>query len=503
MLEKFKVTAKNSAIYGLGNLFGKLVGLILLPLYTSQFTIAEYGVIGMLEITSQLLVAFFGMNLYVAFFRWYWDKEFLGKQKSNYFTTTLFILGLAILSGSILILFRSKLSVLILSDVSYAGILGLSFVASGLDAIGVMPSTLLRLQGKALQYTYTYLIRMIVNLSLNVLFITHYRYGLESIYYSAIISSMVFLLLLTRHSWLNMEIKFETRVLKQMIIFSFPLLLSALAAIVLTITDRYMRRFLIGLDDVGTYSLSYKISNTIRFLLIIPVNLAVLPVFFKIMDDPKSKVFYARFTTYFSFITLYAVLAISLFAEPVVTLFARKSEYWGSIPLIPVLSVAIFFGMLKDMMMTGLHIMKKTKILAVVIVSLAVFNIVMNYILIPIFRDLGASIATLVTQVLYFIILYIVAQKAIKIPYELGRISKILVVALLAYIVTLVIPLPEGNIDLVVRIVIFVLFPVLLIPFRFYQLSEIKAFIGFVKKWKDLGKLKQNLNDLLKLPADD
>jgi O-antigen/teichoic acid export membrane protein len=503
MQNKFKVTAKNSAIYGLGNLFGKLVGLVLLPLYTRQFSIDQYGVIGMLEITSQLLVAVFGMNLYTAFFRWYWDKEYLGKQKSNYFTTTVFIVLLSVSLVSILILFRSKLSVLILSDAGYSKILCLSFIASGLDAVGVMPSTLLRLQGRAFQYTYSYLIRMVVNLSLNILFIVHFKLGLESIYYSAIISSLVFLLMLARHSWMNMEFIFEKEVLKGMIVFSVPLLLSAVAGIILTITDRYMLRFLIGLDDVGTYTLSYKIANTIRFLLIIPVNLAVLPVFFRIMDDPDSKVFYARFTTYFSFVTIYAVLAMALFSETVVKLFADNSDYWGSIKLVPVLSVAIFFGMLKDMMMTGLHIRKKTKILATVIILLALFNVLLNYLLIPVLRDLGASYATLITQVLYFIILYFVAQKVINIPYELGRIAKLLILILLIFALVRFLPVPDGAPDIIMRIIIFLIFPFLLIPLKFYKISEIKAFIGFIKKWKNLGNLKQNLSDLLKIPGDD
>jgi hypothetical protein len=33
--------------------------------------------------------------------------------------------------------------------------------------------------------------------------------------------------------------------------------------------------------------------------------------------------------------------------------------------------------------------------------------------------------------------------------------------------------------------------------------DEIKGFRGFVKKWKNLGNLKQNLNDLVKLPTEN
>jgi hypothetical protein len=80
MLSRLKSTAKNSIIYGAGNLSSKLIGLVLLPLYTSVLPVAEFGKLAMLETTAQILVAIFGLSLNSAYFRWYWDKEYSQKQ---------------------------------------------------------------------------------------------------------------------------------------------------------------------------------------------------------------------------------------------------------------------------------------------------------------------------------------------------------------------------------------------------------------------------------------
>ena len=68
MLENLKNALKNTVIYSVGNLSSKLLGLILIPLYTDKLTVSEYGILGILEITAQIFTAVFGMSLYNAFF---------------------------------------------------------------------------------------------------------------------------------------------------------------------------------------------------------------------------------------------------------------------------------------------------------------------------------------------------------------------------------------------------------------------------------------------------
>jgi len=68
MLKTLRSTLKNTAIYSFGTLASKLVGFFLLPLYTTKLSVSEYGVLGVLEISGQFLIAFFGLGLYNAFY---------------------------------------------------------------------------------------------------------------------------------------------------------------------------------------------------------------------------------------------------------------------------------------------------------------------------------------------------------------------------------------------------------------------------------------------------
>jgi len=96
MLSNIKYTIRNSLIYGLGNLSVKLVGLVLITVYTNpQFlSISDYGVLGVMEATAQIVIALLGLALTQAFTRWYWDKEYSKKQKTIFFTLLTFLFGI-------------------------------------------------------------------------------------------------------------------------------------------------------------------------------------------------------------------------------------------------------------------------------------------------------------------------------------------------------------------------------------------------------------------------
>ena len=57
MLENIKQTVKHTGIYALGNISAKLVGFVLLPIYTKHIPVAAYGVWGLLELIASLVWA--------------------------------------------------------------------------------------------------------------------------------------------------------------------------------------------------------------------------------------------------------------------------------------------------------------------------------------------------------------------------------------------------------------------------------------------------------------
>jgi len=71
MLSDLKDTLKHSAIYGLGAVSTTLVGFILLPFYTKEIPVSEYGVLGVLETVIKLSIAMLSLGIHPTLFRWF------------------------------------------------------------------------------------------------------------------------------------------------------------------------------------------------------------------------------------------------------------------------------------------------------------------------------------------------------------------------------------------------------------------------------------------------
>ncbi|NQT65793.1 MAG: hypothetical protein HQ554_06405, partial [FCB group bacterium] len=70
MLNQLKKTIFHTLIYSIGNLSTKIIGLILLPLYTAKLSLLNYGRFTILETTSMFLAMVLGLRIVSSMMRW-------------------------------------------------------------------------------------------------------------------------------------------------------------------------------------------------------------------------------------------------------------------------------------------------------------------------------------------------------------------------------------------------------------------------------------------------
>jgi O-antigen/teichoic acid export membrane protein len=497
MLENLKAAIKSTAIYSLGNLTSKLLGIILIPLYTSKLSLAEYGMLGMLEISVQILTAIIGLSLYNAFFRWFWDKQYLEKQKSIFFTILVFVFTGSIMLNLLFLPFHDQLSSLLLDTDQQGYLIMLILIIAGLEAIAIVISTLVRLQERPGFYTFLYIVKVLTNLSFTVYFIVVKGKKIDGIYEAQLIGNAVFFILAARFVIKNSTPKIEWKIIPGMLKFSYPLLFSSIAGIILTISDRYVLKFISDLAYVGIYTLGYKIASTLRVFVITSVNLAIQPMIYKMIDQPDNKRFYSKIMTYYSFGLMICVLGLSLFGQELIKLLSKANpEYWEAFSIVPIISMSFFFGMLRDVSLTGINISKKTVVNARSILVAATLNIGLNIVLIPVFGYMGAAVATLISQLLYFLIIYYFAQKYYPIKYEIPKVIKIIGAGILIYVLSIFTNEMTLLPRLLIKSALILSFPFILYILRFYESIELESLRGLWIKWRNPGKWLSNLRSL-------
>ncbi|HQH56737.1 MAG TPA: oligosaccharide flippase family protein, partial [Candidatus Marinimicrobia bacterium] len=494
MIDLIKTSIKDSFIYSFGNIMLRISGFILLPVYLTQLSPAEYGILGLLEVTTQVLVQIFSLAMHLPLIRWYWAPEYHNKQKTIFFSTIMFS---SLLAGLMLIIFlpwASTFAQFLFHDTNYANLIQLMLVSASLQIITMIPTTLARVQGKAILYTISHILNFIVSLLLTLFFILKLDMKVEGIYLAQILGYIVNILFLGRFIWQNSELNFDFTILKEMLNYSFPLALSSMASVLLTIADRYTLNILGQLSDVGVYSLGFKISNTLNVLVISSINLALTPLIYQKMEDPNNKRFYSKIMTYMTFGIMFFVLGLSLYSQEIVQLFAKDKAYWPAYRLVPILCFAIVFGMLKDLSTIGLNLKKKTKIIGLIVTIISFINVGLNFLFVSLLKTTGAALAMLLTQVIFFFVMFQAAQKQYRIPYEIQKIFKMLLLG--GFLIGIGFFLFNENEPLIVRIFsklfLIILFPIGLYLWNFYEPIEIQTIKGAWRKWRNPLNWKKN-----------
>ncbi|MGD0583683.1 MAG: oligosaccharide flippase family protein [Bacteroidales bacterium] len=495
MLSRLKSTAKNSFIYGIGNLSTKLIGLILLPLYTHILPVGEFGMLAMLESSSQVLITIFGLNLYNAFLRWYWEKEYEQKRNSMFFTAIVFLIFVSGIMVVSLIGGSRILASSLLGSSQYYKLIRLMVITAGFEIIGVMPLTLMRIQERPLLFITANVLKFVVNLTLTVFFIVVLKHRIEGIYEAQIIGNIIFFLFLSRYIIKHIEARLDIKVLKEMLSFSMPLVMASVAGIFLTFTDRFTLKFINGLEQLGNYQYGYKIANAIKVIVLNSVSFALAPVIYKIIDEKGSKRFYSKILTYMGFGVMIIVMIVSFFSKEISMILANKKEYWSAFTLIPVLAMGLYFGSLKDIVFTGLNISKKTKISAVIITSVSVINVGLNVIFIYFFRSMGAAVATSLSQLIYLVLVWKYSQKYFYVPYEWKKIIKIFIVGSVLTAAAMY----SNNLSflpaILIKLMLLCIFPLVLYWWNFFEEIELVRLRGLYLKWRNPARWMANIKN--------
>lgn len=504
MLKSIRASLKDSLVYGLGNIAVKVIGFVLIPLYTDPkyFSVDDFGIIALLDISGLLLISLMASGLPQSLMRWYWDKDHKANQSGIFFMSLSIQISVSVILCLLLIPLSGSFSDLLFRKTDWSGVITLVIIASSLQAINNIVSTLMRLQSRSVLYTTTNLLKLSIVLILTLYFILVKRMGLEGIYLAQVIGNGSYIVVSSGYTIKNSRVFFDKILLREMNVYGFPLLLANISAVLLNVIDRFALNTLSVLKFVALYTLAFKITSVLKLVIVDSVKLALGPMMFKKIDSPDNKRFYSKALLYSSYVLMFGIIACSLFSLEIISLITRSDEYLNAVVLIPVLALSIFFINMKEITVYGLHIAKKTKIIGAIVFLATVSSLLLNLLLIPLWDMKGAAIATLLSQFLYCYACYYFSQRVFFIPYETRKIAVMLVVGAALSLSGMIFNGMDIAPRLLLKALALVSFPFILHLLNFYEPVELRSIMGFIVKWKDLRNLGKNLRSLKDITDD-
>jgi O-antigen/teichoic acid export membrane protein len=445
--------AGQTAIYGVSSMFARILNFLLTPLYVRSFSVAQYGEVSELYANVAFFIILLGFGLETAYFKFSKSEE---NQNIVYGTA---LTSIAV-SGGLFILIGLTFTQSIAEFIGYASrpdfIIYLAFIL-GLDAFSSIPMAKLRNEGKAGRFARINLINIGTNIFFNLLFIAFAKTSLDQgdktalveilykpdigiayIFISNLIATVVKLLLLypeiVRVKW-----EFNKLLLKNMLIYSLPLMIGNFAGIINETFDRLLLRRVLepehgvnfAKEQVGIYSGVYKLSILIS-LFIQAFRYAAEPFFFARAKDKNAKETYRSVMNYFVLAVASMFLFILLYLE-VFKWLLPKTAYWEALHIVPVLLMAnIFLGIYYNQSI-WYKLSGQTKFGAYIAIGGAVLTIGLNLIFIPILGYVASAWTTFIVYGGMMVTSYLLGQKYYPISYNLKKVFFFLIFAIGLY----------------------------------------------------------------------
>lgn len=436
MIDKIKSLSKQTLIYGTSTIVGRFLNFILVPFYTNVFPPSEYGVVAVVFAYIAFLNIVYSFGFEAGYFRFASAKE-VGDEKQNFTHPFIFIAANSLVISGVILAFHSSIAEII--GVKDGSIIIYSAFILFFDALALIPFAYLRLKNKAKLFASIKLVNITVNVSLNLVLILVFKLGLEAVFISNLAASIVTVILLVPHILRNISFSYHKQLFNELWKFSIPYLPAALASMVVQTLNIIILRYLVDVKTVGIYNANYKL-GIFMMLVVSMFEYAWRPFFLNNAKEPGAKALFAKILTLFTGGASVVLVFLTFTIQDLIRIplpFRNKSyiigaQYWDGVVIVPIVLFAYLFLGIYTNLIAGIYIEKKTRYLPLITGLGAVLNIASAFLLIPVWGITGGAISTLVSYIAMAVYIYIVSQKFYPVKYELGKVSAILGVNVLA-----------------------------------------------------------------------
>jgi O-antigen/teichoic acid export membrane protein len=479
MFEKILRLGKETAIYGLSTILGRLLNFLIVPLYANVLLPAENGIIANIYAYIAFAYVIFCYGMEPAYMRFVSSLE-LGDRRQNFSIPFLSLSVTSVALAAVIHGCAGGIGSLIGAEAGNERLVQYAGWILCLDALAVIPFASLRMERKAKVFAGLKVLNISTNLALNLVFLLVFRMHAEGVFLANLLASALTLVAMLGIVARNLSFRFPPGLYRHVLKFGLPYIPAGLAGIAMQVIDRPIVKALTNDATLGIYQLNYRL-GIFMMLIVGMFDYAWRPFFLTHANDPDAKPLFARVFTYFTLGMVTIFVGVSFFIDDAVrmTVFGKQffpPAYWSGTEIVPWVLLAYMFTGAYVVFMVGVYLEKKTQYLPLVSGFGAALNVGANFLLIPRLGILGAALATLASYVVMAGGMYLVSQKFYRVPYEWGKVARAAAAAAVAFIGVKLLglaPLALGAIAL--KAVVFVAFLVSLWPLGVIDHRELAA----------------------------
>lgn len=422
MSENKRKLARNSLVYATFTLLQRGFAFFLIPLYTTQLSTEEYGILGIVMAAIPFFVLIAGLSLRgsTAYFYYEYkdkDKDYI---KDLWGTSFTFVLLISLLFAVVLFIGKELLVQYIFIDIAFFPYVFLALISICTQPVYFYYQSMLKAKQEAKKAAFLDFVYFFIIIGLTIVLILFYDFKAEGALLALAVSNILFFVFSIYSGFKEIRFGIKKVLLKRVLKYSLPIVPHNLSSWAMNMSDRLILNSLTTLSLVGLFDIGAQLGKLIN-IVTLGVNSAYSPWFFEqIKTNKEHKKTIAAITEKIVLLYILLGVAISWFSPEFLVLIS-KPAYHGAWIVVPFIAFAfVLNGFYYSF--SNVFFLEKTKYLPIITLAGAAVNIGFNFFLIPIYGIMGAAISSLVSKMLFVVIAYVISQRLFYIPYQLARI---------------------------------------------------------------------------------
>jgi O-antigen/teichoic acid export membrane protein len=466
-LDRLKQLFKKGGIYSFGSSLQLIVNFFLIPVYTSFLSIKDYGILSLMTITAALIMSFTTTPTATGFVRYFYVPQFEGRRKIILFNSIIYALSGSLLISLIFLMSGHFLANFILGNEDFANVIYVYSVIIFIQPLFIIGQNLLVMQKRAIKYITMHFLNTIISAGLIIFLMKFFGLTYMALIWGALASTSFPILFFLSDIFKNIQIKIDIDIIKMILKYGYPLVLTALSLFLIEYADQYIIKYFLGVDAVGLYSFGFKFAFIINVLLILPVHNIINPLIYELEKDKENLLlFVKRILTIFVAVSVFIALSVTLYTKEIIIFMAQKPEFWDSWNIIPALTLSyVFYGII-EITGKGINLSNRSTTYGLIFLFSAVLNFSLSIGLIHLIGIQGSPVAKMIAFFMLNVGLMYFSYRYYDFVFEIGKILIIIGSGVICFLVSSLIQFDSILLSLIFKTLLIMLYFALLFIFR-------------------------------------
>jgi O-antigen/teichoic acid export membrane protein len=222
---------------------------------------------------------------------------------------------------------------------------------------------------------------------------------------------------------------FNYDLLKEFLGYGLPLTATLSMSFIMNQSDRLLLGWLVGKSETGIYSVSYDLTQQTIIMLMMVVNLAAYPLCIRALEnegvEAAQKQVRSNATALF-LIAIPSTVGMVMLADSISSSVLGKDFSTEASDIIPIVAISVLFQGVKAYYFDlSFQLGRKTSLQFWPVLCGGIINIVLNFILIPLYTITGAVYATLISYIVAIFLSWKIGKRIFPLPFPFKDFVKI------------------------------------------------------------------------------